>query len=164
MKLYSRTGNQFSRYKSVAQSIAQALDGRSAILDGELLVLDADGKPQFRGLRRNGAEVYFYAFDLLQIDGQDLRDYSLIERKQRLRMVVPAKGSRLLYVDHLERTGIELYAEVCRQDLEGIVAKHRDSTYTCRGKISPWLKVKNPHYSQAEGREVFFQAKAAGQR
>ena len=97
---------------------------------------------------------YFYAFDLLWRDGKDLRDRSLVERKEELRMIVREKAARVLYTDHVEERGLALYEHVCRMDLEGIVAKPAESPYVTEKPL--WIKIKNPDYSQAEGRGELF--------
>jgi hypothetical protein len=71
----------------------------------------------------------FLAFDLLEVDGEDLRDQPLAARKRRLRQIMPSVDSRLLYVDHLERRGSALFRAACARDLEGIVAKWRHGRY-----------------------------------
>src|SRR3954454_15635047 len=96
------------------------LCGRSTLLHGEIVYLDADGRPQFYDLLRRRDPVYYYAFDLLELDGDDLRSLPLIERKSKLRSIVHPSCSRLLYAGHIEGRGSELYREVCRRDLEGI--------------------------------------------
>jgi ATP-dependent DNA ligase len=65
-------------------------------------------------------------------------------------------SSRLLYLDHLERNGSGLFAKACEFDLEGIVAKWKDGSYTADNRRSSWVKIKNPQYSQLEGREELF--------
>jgi ATP-dependent DNA ligase len=95
-------------------------DAHNAILDGEIVCLDDDGKSNFHKLLFRRDWPHFYAFDLLAIDGEDLIAKSLIERKRRLRDVMPRIQSGLLYVDHLERRGCGLYHAACERDLEGI--------------------------------------------
>jgi bifunctional non-homologous end joining protein LigD len=97
-------------------------------------------------------------FDLLFLDGKDLRELPLSERKQRLRKLIPSKNSRLLYVDHIDSRGCALFEAARRMDLEGIVAKRKSSPYRATEKPSPqWIEVKNPRYRQAEGREELFE-------
>ena len=98
------------------------------------------------------------AFDLLELDGEDLRELPLIERKRRLRSVIPRESSRLRYVDHVGGRGCALFAAACRRDLEGVVAKWAHGTYQ-RGLATSWLKIKNPPYSQIEGRRELFEAR-----
>jgi bifunctional non-homologous end joining protein LigD len=121
-----------------------------AILDGEIVHLGPDGKPQFLPLLRRRAPQYFYAFDLLWLNGRDLRGLPLLERKGVLRQVVPQVGCRVLYVDHVAGRGVDLFRAVCDADMEGIVAKRADGLYT--PDETSWLKIKNRDYSQGEGR------------
>jgi bifunctional non-homologous end joining protein LigD len=96
-------------------------------------------------------EPRFYAFDLVWLDGRDLRSTPLIERKQLLRKLIPEGSPHLMYVDHVDDRGMRFYEMVCQQDLEGII---------CKPKLSPypftWIKVKNPTYTQASGRQELF--------
>ncbi len=103
----------------------------------------------------NRGEPSLYAFDLLWLDGEDLRDLPLLERRWRLRTIVPAASSRLLYLDHIEELGVGLFELACERDLEGIVAKPKESPYREVGGKTLWMKVKNPDYTQAEGRESY---------
>jgi bifunctional non-homologous end joining protein LigD len=97
----------------------------------------------------------FFAFDLVWIDGMDLRQTPLIERKARLKKLIDrSKCSEILYAQHIERNGKLLFEEVVERNLEGMVAKRRMSVYAEHG----WLKIKNPNYSQSEGRQDMFQA------
>ena len=98
----------------------------------------------------------FYAFDLLWLDGKDLRSRPLIERKRLLESIIPAQPSVLLYAGHIECTGAELYRLTCDQDLEGIVAKLKRGQYG-----EGWFKIRNPGYSQYEGRRELFEKKRA---
>jgi len=79
-----------------------------------------------------------------------------MRRKARLRKLIGRRESRLLYLDHLERDGSGLYGKACEFDLEGIVAKWKDASYVADDRRSSWVKVKNPNYSQLEGREELF--------
>src|SRR5262245_43233133 len=94
----------------------------------------------------------------LWLNGEDLRDLPPIERKKCLRKIVRRSNSSLLYVDYLETHGRGLFEKVCALDLEGIVAKRKDSTYQATEKPSPHrVKIKNSNYSQAGGRTEFFE-------
>ena len=124
---------------------------QTAILDGEIVCLDGKGVSQFNQLLSRKGEPIFYAFDLLWLDGKDLRQRPLVERKKRLaRLVRAAKCSRLLYAQHIEQHGKGFFAEICARDLEGVVAKRKLGIY--KDDQTGWLKLKNPTYSQAEGR------------
>ena len=96
----------------------------------------------------------FYAFDLLWLNGRDLRNRSLLERKCLLRELAPPQPAAVLYVDHVAGRGVDLFRAVCEQDLEGIVAKLAARLYT--PEATSCVKIKNRAYSQAEGRADFF--------
>jgi ATP-dependent DNA ligase len=102
---------------------------------------------------------YFFAFDLLAVDGEDLRDRPLLERKRRLRAIMPRIPSRLLYVDHVRKRGTALYREACTRDLEGIVGKWARGRYERDGVSTSWVKFKSPTYSQWKGRRELLEAR-----
>ena len=110
-RLVSRKGNVFKTFPALATSIHVDLDCE-AVLDGEIVISDSDGRPQFYGLLKRpglGEPVFFYSFDLLWLNGEDLRARPLIERKRLLRSIVPEQPSVLLYADHIERNGVEFF-------------------------------------------------------
>lgn len=144
------------------------------MLDGEIVCLDLHGKPQFRDLLFRRCEPVFYAFDLLWDqhawsdddeerrrfrNGEDIRYLPLIDRKFRLRAVVPKRGERLPYCDHVERDGEGLFRLACHNDLEGIVAKRKVDPYL--PDQANWLKIRNRYYSQLIGREELFERERA---
>jgi hypothetical protein len=111
--------------------------------------------------RDNRGEAFFYAFDLLWLDGRDLRPLPLVDRMAQLERIVPA-DSRLLYVRHLEADGTGLFAAVCRNDLEGIFGKWKHGPYLDgRDRNTTWVKVLNPGYSQRTGRAELFKKRFA---
>lgn len=128
------------------------VNGTSAVLDGEIVCLDPDGKSQFRDLLFRRSEPRFIAFDLLWLNGEDLRYLPLIDRKLRLRTVVARGGERLLYCDHIDANGEALFTLACEHDLEGIVAKRKSDPYL--PNHATWLKIRN---SQWVGREELFE-------
>ena len=143
---------------------------QKTVLDGEIDCLDADGRPQFRDLFFRRAEPLFYAFDILWDEhaktdddeenrsfrnGEDLRYLPLIDRKLRLHAVVPERGERLLYCDHMDQDGDGLFRLACENDLEGIVAKRKSDPYLPDHAM--WLKIRNHEYSQWIGREELFE-------
>jgi len=88
-------------------------------------------------------------------NGVDLRQVPLIERKKKLRKLIErSECSQILYAQHIEGNGKLFFEEVCERNLEGVVAKRRMSVYAEHG----WLKIKNPKYTQAEGRHDMFTA------
>jgi len=90
------------------------------------------------------------------LDGEDLREFPLIERKRMLRKIVPRHGSRLLYVDHVVGRGEDLFKLVCASDLEGVVAKSKRGAYMPDDRTS-WVNIKNPLYTQIIGRDKIFE-------
>ena len=148
-KLVSRNQRNLG-FEALKRSLAK-LPVENAILDGEVICLDAKGVSQFNQLLSRKGEPVLYAFDLLWLEGEDLRQRPLIERKKRLaRLVRSAKCPRLLYAQHVEGKGKKFFDEICARDLEGIVAKRKLGIY--KDDATGWLKVKNRTYSQAEGR------------
>lgn len=151
-ELVSRNGNTFKRWPELCREIAVALKGHEAILDGELACFGAAGRSLFAPLLFGRQIPCFAAFDLIWLDGEDIRDLPLIERKRRLRRLVPRRRrSRLTYLDHVRGRGTELFTLACQKDLEGIVGKWSQARYTS-GDRTTWVKVKNPDYTQMRDR------------
>ncbi len=151
--LVSRNGNEFKSFPTLNESIQSISD--SAVLDGEIVCLDRRGKPQFDDLFFRCGEPRFVAFDLLRLDGEDLRYTPLMERKAKLRALVANRTDRLMYCDHIEADGEKLFKLACKRDLEGIVAKRKYDPYI-EGSAQ-WLKIRNTAYSQWVGREKLFE-------
>jgi ATP-dependent DNA ligase len=100
-------------------------------------------------------QCVFIAFDLLYLNGKDLRRLPLIHRKAALKKLLKGTRSRILYLDHVEGAGRLLFEQIIAMDLEGIVCKRKDSPYKVTEKPSRyWIKVKNSRYSQLEGRQL----------
>src|ERR1700738_1129879 len=139
-QLVSRKGYVYKRFGELTEHIGASVNVQSAVLDGEIVCLDKRGKSQFKSLmyRRGGA--YFYAFDILQLNGKDLRSMPLQERKRELKCIILDQPSPLLYVDHIDQRGEDLFELACREDLEGIVAKLRNGTYDCQ-RATSWIKI-----------------------
>jgi bifunctional non-homologous end joining protein LigD len=154
-RLLSRNRNEFKSFSALKFMLPHEFRGRSAILDGELVCLDGEGKPNFRDLLFRRGEPRFIAFDILWNDGEDLRRLPLIERKDRLRGMVPIGSDQLRYCDHIEGDGHGLFRLACEHDLEGIVAKRKFDPYS--SKKSDWLKIRNSQYSQWINREELFE-------
>lgn len=124
-RLVSRNGYQFKRWESLRASIAAGLRCGSAVLDGEIACLAADGSTDFYGLMFGRRPARFFAFDVLEIDGDDLRELPLLERKRRLRAILPRHSSDVRYVDHVRGRGSEFFRLACKRDLEIIVKGSR---------------------------------------
>src|SRR5437588_2725765 len=125
-RLISRKQNQFKSFSPLAAAVAK-LKVKNAIIDGEVVCLDAEGKSVFLDLMRpRKANAILYCFDLLWLNNEDLRSLPLIERKLRLRQLIRASRNRsLLYAAHMERHGVRLFQAICEQDCEGIVGKYK---------------------------------------
>ncbi len=119
-ELVSRKGNTYKRFRDLAQGITTDLKVTNAVLDGEIVCLDDQGRSRFYDLMFNRGKPYFYAFDLLYVDGVDLRELPLVERKAKLRKLIPRKASSVLYLNHMDGNGVELFEQCCKLDLEGM--------------------------------------------
>ncbi len=159
-KLVSRNGHEFRGFKPLCEGIAGRLKLRDAILDGEICCLGKDGRSLFNVLLFRRALPYFYAFDLLWLNGRDLRQWPLFRRKEKLRSIVPELPSSILYTTHIDGKGVELFKAAWEHDLEGIVAKRRGSFYESDERSGAWIKIKDPQYSQIRGRHELFQRTA----
>ena len=139
-----------------AMNLALPLErgAQDAVPDGEIVCLDKTGTSQFRNLLFRRGEPRYYAFDLLFSNGEDLRYLPLADRKHRLHGLISSNDERLLYCDHVEGIGEELFHLVCQRDLEGVVAKRKVDPYL---PIASWLKIRNRKYSQWVGREELFE-------
>src|SRR5262245_305498 len=157
-ELISRNGNVFRGFAELATWIAEHLKVEDAVLDGEIACINGEGRPIFKDLLFRQSACLFVAFDLLYLNGKDLRTLPLIERKRQLRKLLSRKRSRILYLDHVENDGKLLFEQIVKMDLEGMVCKRKSSPYRATEKPSShWIKVKNPRYSQNEGREELFE-------
>src|SRR5437899_995790 len=116
---------------------------------------------RFKTLLYRRGTPYFYAFDILELQGKDLRALPLVTRKRHLKRIVSSAPSALLYADHIEERGEELFQLACREDLEGIVAKWKNGLYDAE-RVSSWVKIKNPGYSQMLGRQELFDRRVNG--
>jgi bifunctional non-homologous end joining protein LigD len=117
------------------------------IVDAEACILNEKGIPQFEQMRARtkpkgkGASVTLFVFDLLYINGRDLRPVPLIDRKERLRRLLPASHPRVRYVDYLETHGKDLYRDAVAIGMEGTLGKQADAAYV-GGRTELWLKSK----------------------
>jgi bifunctional non-homologous end joining protein LigD len=141
--LYSRNGKIISQsYREVAK----ALEGKKqdAVIDGELVALGRDGVSHFQLLqnaRRREAKLQYCAFDLMFHAGDDLRGLPLLERKKRLKAILP-KHKLIAFSRHRPTFGKKFFSEAEREGLEGIMAKRADSQYLSGARTDSWLKIK----------------------
>jgi bifunctional non-homologous end joining protein LigD len=153
--LVSRRKHKFTSFGNLAGALGREVKVDMAILDGELAVPDEHGSV-FASIMKRRRDVRYYAFDLLWLNGKDLRGLPLVARKQMLKRIIPAGSAHVLYVDHTKGSGTHVYRLACQLDLEGIVAKKADSPYEDNGSDPYWVKIKNPAYSQKERRGDLF--------
>lgn len=156
VQLFTRNGHDWTRrFSSVAKAL-EALRVDDAMLDGEVTILDADGSSSFRRLQEalsagRSAGFVYLAFDLLHLDGHDLRKSEQLERKRVLRQLLKASGfgsdSSVRYSDHIVGNGPEFYEQACELGLEGIISKRSDGVYRS-GRGKQWLKVKCTHHEE----------------
>jgi bifunctional non-homologous end joining protein LigD len=140
IRLLTRNGNDFtSRYPLIVEAV-EALPVRSCVIDGEAVACDGDGLSIFEKLRwrHHDGHVFVWAFDLLELDGQDMRREPIEVRKATL-----ASDHVAQFNQHLEHPGDIVFRHACRMGLEGIVSKRLASPYVS-GRSRDWLKFKNP--------------------
>jgi bifunctional non-homologous end joining protein LigD len=132
VRLFTRRGYDWSgRYPAIVTT-AMELKARSFTLDGEAVVCGPDGIAIFDALHRRGtvSEAMLYAFDILEIDGEDLRPLPLLDRKRRLAKLVGKRRVGIVQSDHTGEDGAAIFAQACRMGLEGIVSKRLSAPYS----------------------------------
>ena len=176
VRFVSRNQNDLTKQYPELATLTKFVKADRAILDGEIVALDDEGRPSFSlmqqrtGFRpgksrlpgRQGVPVIYYAFDLLYLDGFDLRRVPLEERKQLLRQQV-TDGDVVKFSDHYPEKGLALFQAAAQKGLEGIVAKKRDSLYV-ETRSRDWLKIKITQrqecviggYTDPEGSRAYF--------
>lgn len=138
-RLLTRRGNDCSeRFAEIVGAVA-SLPVSSAILDGEIVALDERGVADFGALATRRSGLHYQVFDLLYLDGKDLRPLPLLERKEALRRLL--LGGPLRYTDHVAGHGPAFHVQACRIGLEGTVSKRADAPYVS-GRSRVWLKAK----------------------
>jgi bifunctional non-homologous end joining protein LigD len=176
LRLVSRNQNELTQRFPELKDLPKSVKAKTAILDGEVVALDEEGRASFSlmqqrtGFRPGGKRaptkadvpVLYYAFDLLYLDGYDLRKLPLEDRKKKLASLL-ITGDSLRYSDHYEKQGKALFEMARAKGLEGILAKKRDSIYLER-RTTEWLKIKITHrlecviggYTEPEGSRAHF--------
>jgi bifunctional non-homologous end joining protein LigD len=144
VRLYSRNAIDWTARLPAIAAGAALLKTKSLTIDGEAVVIGQDGLTDFEALRRRGAgEVaVLYAFDLIELDGDDLRGFAIETRKATLASLLRKPGA-LRLSEHIAADGPEVFAHACRLGAEGIVSKRLGSPYRS-GPHLAWVKVRNP--------------------
>lgn len=146
-RAFTRNGHDWSMKYAAVLAAARELITRDAIVDGEMVVQDETGRSSFKKLasaiRWEGSSLVFYAFDLLALDGNDLRKHRCEDRRQRLHEMMgdPRPTCPLQFSQAFEGSGAEFFTAAEKMDLEGIVSKRKASIYRS-GDSKDWLKVK----------------------
>lgn len=145
----SKQRRELTRFSRLAREVRDLLPVRTAILDGEVVAIDDDDRQNFRGIMSHQGHLHYAAFDLLWLNGKDLRGLPLVQRRRRLERLIPATNPILSRTMVAAGEGKALFGAIQRLDMEGIVAKRASDPYHPE---SVWFKVKNRLYSQSENR------------
>ncbi|WP_444644828.1 DNA ligase D [Caproiciproducens sp. R1] len=147
VRLQTRSGNDYTdRFPEVANSLIDLAAGRAMVLDGEIVVTDVHGRTDFQALQNymkapKGKNCIYIVFDLLALDGADLRGQRLIDRKEALGTLMKSSPKNLYYCQHIKGNGKESFAAAGQANLEGIVGKKADSVYSGT-RNGDWIKLK----------------------
>jgi bifunctional non-homologous end joining protein LigD len=141
------------RVVELRDRLRSVLGKRRVVLDGEVVAIDREGRPSFRDLLRGRSLLAFGAFDLLWLDGEDLRDQPLGERQRRLTQLLPNDTGPLYKMFMLEEHGRALFEAARRLELEGILARRKQDPY---GPGTVWYTIRNPDYTLDDGRIDLF--------
>lgn len=144
-RAYTRSGLDWSDRFAGLLAAAGKLGARSALIDGEAVVRLADGRTSFQALqaalKANPASIEYFAFDLLELDGEDLTQTPLADRKERLAELVGKGKGPIFYSDHIVGRGEELFESFCGAGLEGVISKRVDAKYSGT-RSGSWVKTK----------------------
>jgi bifunctional non-homologous end joining protein LigD len=143
--IYSRQGHNWTDQFAVIAQAAKHLKAREVIIDGEAVVPGKRGLPDFQALRRalskRSSALIYVAFDLIYLEGFDVRDAPLIERKRALERLLAATPDVFVYLGYLDAGGRTVYQRACAFGLEGVVSKRKTAPYKS-GRQETWIKVK----------------------
>ena len=144
VRFASRNQRDLSPRFPELQTISKFIKASSAIIDGEIVAVDGNGVQCFERLQNHQHDCFiiFFAFDLLFLDGKSLTEVRLIDRKAKLKQILPrSQSGRIRFTDHVVERGLDLFAALEAQHFEGMVGKRADSFYIS-GRSKDWLKVK----------------------
>ena len=152
VKVYTRKGLDWSDKFAPLVAEFQALDLPSCLIDGEIVAYDKQGNPDFsslqqvlkrgHGAQKAGDRMAYHAFDLLEVNGEDLTRLTNIERKERLEALLGDAKPPIHVADHLIGAGEKLYRTMCEAGQEGIISKKIDAKYEVGRRTKSWVKVK----------------------
>ncbi len=147
VRLVTRNGNDYAkRFQEVVSSLIDLAAGRAMVLDGEVAITDAAGKTDFQALQNymknpKGKHLTYIIFDLLALDGADLREQQLTDRKEALEALMKDAPGNLYYSRYVRGNGAESFAAACETGMEGIVGKKANSVYSGT-RNGDWIKLK----------------------
>lgn len=151
VEIYSRNLNYYTeQFPQIKKELGKI--NKDVVLDGEIVAVDSEGNPSFQLMQnyqntRDG-NILYYIFDLLWCEGHDYEKLPLLKRKEVLREVLP-KSKFLIYSEHVEEEGMELFDLVSKKGLEGLIAKKADSLYYENSRTKEWLKIKTEMRQEA---------------
>jgi bifunctional non-homologous end joining protein LigD len=150
-KLYSRNGLTFDKaYPKVFDALKSIK--KNMIIDGEIVVFDEKGKPNFQKLQnyqnKDKYQIQYFVFDIIELDGKPLDNLDVIARKEKLRNVLP-DSDIIKYCDHVAGDGKMLFKEMQKMGFEGMIAKRKSSKYYIGKRTNDWLKIKNVQSQEA---------------
>ena len=174
VQVVSRNGKEWTgTFPSIERCIAR-LPVESAWLDGEVVVMDSKGRTSFQALQNalttdHSAQLHYFVFDLMYLNGYDLTHAPLVERKRLLELLLESAPEKLRYSGHIQGSGGEFYKQACSLELEGMISKRAQSIYRS-GRCRDWLKIKCSQrqelvvggYTDPEGTRVGFGALLLG--
>jgi bifunctional non-homologous end joining protein LigD len=140
------------RFRNLWARVGEVLRGREAILDGEIVSLDRQGRPTLQDLLRHQGFIAYAAFDLLWLEGRDLRSEPLVVRKELLSSLLPEDTGPLYKILTIEEHGRALFSAAQKMDLEGIVAKQKSDPYL-PGTV--WYRIGNPAHRPSPRTQPF---------
>jgi bifunctional non-homologous end joining protein LigD len=170
--LYSRNAVSFEEKYPKVYAAVRTIKTKM-VLDGEIVVFDEDGKPNFQKLQYYShfehLPMYYYVFDILKYKSKDVMDLPVVERKALLKKVLP-ENDVIRYCDHVENDGIGFFEVMQQRKMEGMIAKLKESTYVPGARTSNWLKIKHQHteevvivgYTKPQGARQYFGALVLG--
>ncbi len=141
-ELTSRNGNSLTaRFEAVARAVVQAVKTPDCVLDGEVCVLDDEGRASFSAMQQGSGPLRLYVFDVLEVEGVPLTDLPLIERRARLAALLDKRNATVRLSDSFDDGGA-LFEAAAAQGLEGVISKRADSPYEPGRRGRHWLKIK----------------------
>ncbi|MFD0589940.1 DNA ligase D [Paenibacillus sp. GCM10027627] len=148
VRLITRNGHNYTeKFHPIASSLIDLAAGRAMILDGEIAITDEAGRTDFQALQNylknpKAPNLTYIVFDLLALDGADIRENRLMDRKEKLEILLKNAPKNLYYSRHIKGNGQESFDAACKAGMEGIIGKKADSSYSGGSRNGDWIKLK----------------------